>query len=328
MRVTRLLVLLFAASCGGSPPPPPALEPPALPPIASAPAPPPPASAVSSVVAPPANSPGVRILVGGDSRDDTAHVIPWAFREAHERGAAAFVFLGDMMLTPQIDKSFAKELALLDPIPFYPVLGNHEIRVIGLFKIGQDAAERAFARRFLGDARTPVRSSLTDKGVYSVDLPGGVHFVALDNVSQKGFGPSQLAWLESDLAKARSGSTTKHIIVGMHKPLAHNGVTRHSMDADGVGAVSDSERAMALFVQSHVEIIFASHLHQYSEFQQSGIRSYITGGLGAPLTQAGPDHSFHHFLQVDVADDGLHVTTVRFGGPPAAAESDKEEQNE
>ena len=296
-----LVALLASAACGGAPPAP--------------------------VVAPaPPAAPGVvRLIVGGDSRDDSAHVLPWSFREAHARGVAAFIFLGDMELSPELDRSFARELKLLDPIPFYPVLGNHEIKQIGFFPMGKEAAERAFAAHFLGNTRTPVRSALPGRVVYSVDLPGGVHFVALDNVSQLGFGADQLAWLDADLTRARAEATTKHIVIGMHKPLAHNGVATHGMDSDGAQAVAESDAALAMFVKSHVELIIASHVHQFSQFDQAGIHCYITGGLGAPLTASGPDHAFHHFLQLDVADDGIRVSVVRFNGPPAVAEEGKEE---
>ena len=244
-------------------------------------------------------------------------MIPWAFQEAKARGAAAFLFLGDMELTPELDRSFARELALLDPVPFYPVLGNHEVEQLGLMPVERGAAEKALSRRFLGTPRTPVRSSLPDRIVYSVDLPGGVHFVALDNVTQRGFGQDQLSWLGADLARAHADPATKHILVGMHKPLAHNGVSTHGMDHDGAQAVSESEAALKLLVDNHVEMILASHVHQLSQFEQAGIPSTITGGLGAPLTRSGPEHAFHHFLQLDVTDAGIHVEVVRFTGTPA-----------
>jgi Calcineurin-like phosphoesterase len=269
-----------------------------------------------SPAAPPAGV--VRFLVGGDSRDDTAHVIPWAFGEAKARGAAAFLFLGDMELSPSLDTHFQKELALLAPIPFYPALGNHEVEVFGVLPIEHASLERRFSERFLHTRETPVTSSLEGKVVYAVDLPGGVHFVALDNVSAKGFGADQLTWLAHDLERARGNPAVKFIIVGMHKPLAKNGVTTHAMDADGASAIADSDAALALFIKAKVDLIVASHLHELVEFTQGGIRGYITGGLGAPLAAAsGAEQSFHHFLQIDVTSDGLHVTAVRFPGAPS-----------
>jgi hypothetical protein len=269
----------------------------------------------------------VRILVGGDSRDDSSHVVPWAFREARARGASAFVFLGDMEITPQIDAAFATQLKDLDPVPFYPVLGNHEIKSFGFMQVGVAGAERAYCTRFLGTARTPVRSALPDHVVYSADLPGAVHFVALDNVTQNGFGAAQLAWLADDLAKASADPGTKHIIVGMHKPLAKNGVSTHGMDKDGPGAAADSDAALALFSKNRVSLVLASHVHQFAKFDEAGIPAYITGGLGAPLDRVGPDQAFHHFLQLDVTEDAIQVTVVKFGGASSVAQQGEPEND-
>jgi hypothetical protein len=102
----------------------------------------------------------------------------------------------------------------------------------------------------------------------------------------------------------------------MHKPLAHNGVAGHGMDADGPQAQKDSDAALDLFKHARVELILASHVHQFIKFEQGGIRCYITGGLGAPLNEAGADHAFHHFLEIDVTGDKVDVSVVRFDGKP------------
>ncbi len=261
----------------------------------------------------------VRLVVGGDSRDDGAHVLPWAFREAKARGASAFLFLGDMELTPSFDAHFRGELDGLGNVPFYPVLGNHEVKLIGFFNLGSEAAHKSFRAHFLENARTPVKSSLASKIAYSVDLPGHVHFVALDNVSQPGFGDDQLAWLHDDLQKARGDANVRHIFVGMHKPLAKNPVSKHGMDEDGTRGERDSDAALEMFKEAHVELILASHVHQFMRFEQGGIRSYVTGGLGAPLNKATADHAFHHFLLIDVAGDAVDVSVVRFDGAPSYA---------
>ncbi len=266
--------------------------------------------------------PGVRYIIGGDSRDDAAHVLPWAFQEARARGATAFFFLGDMELTPQLDEHFRKALPLLGPVAFYPALGNHEVKLFGFASVGHDAAEAAFRARFLDTPATPVHSSIPNKVVYGVTLAGGVHFVALDNVSQSGFGKDQLAWLDGDLSHARQDPTVKYIIVGMHKPLARNGITSHSMDGDGAAAVAESDAALAIMVKYKVDLMAFSHVHAYGATKLAGIPTYISGGLGAPLDHGGPDYAFHHFLQVDVADDGLHVSVVRFDGKPSVGNGD------
>ena len=70
--------------------------------------------------------------------------------------------------------------------PSFPSSLVPEVEQIGLLPVGRAAAEASLARRFLGTPRTPVHSSLPGRFVYSTDLPGGVHFIALDNVSQRG----------------------------------------------------------------------------------------------------------------------------------------------
>jgi hypothetical protein len=64
-------------------------------------------------------------------------------------------------------------------------------------------------------------------------------------------------------------------------------------------------------------MILASHVHQFTRLEQNGIPTYITGGLGAPLTHSGADHAFHHFLVLDLTDSGIHVEVVRFSGTPS-----------
>jgi 3',5'-cyclic AMP phosphodiesterase CpdA len=289
--VRQAVLLLPLLACGGRPTPP--------------------------VLQPAAPPTGVRYLAGGDSRNDSSHVLPWAFAEAKARQASGFFFLGDMEFTPELTRSFRDELSQLDPVPFFPVLGNHEIHNFGFLPIGVAAAERSFRARFLDRPRTPVKSSLADKIVYSVDLPGGVHFVALDNVTQHGFGPDQMTWLADDLARAHATETTKHIVVGMHKPLANDSVRYHGMGNDGPEAIADSNAALALFQKNGVALILMSHVHQFAKLELGGIPAYITGGLGAPLDAVAPEKAFHHFLQLDMSDAGIDVTVVKFAGPPA-----------
>jgi hypothetical protein len=267
-----------------------------------------------------------RYIAGGDSRNDVRKVLPWAFQEAKLRRATAFLFLGDMEFTPSLDGHFEDQLRILDPVPFYPVLGNHEVRLFGFIKSGTSENQAIFRQRFLGNSRTPVHSSIPNKVVYSVNLPGGVHFVALDNVSQKGFGEEQLAWLKGDLEAARADASVHHIIVGMHKPLAHNGISTHGMDKDGAKSIADSEAAAALFAANKVSLILASHVHGFATYAHAGIPTYITGGLGAPLSNKLPQEgAYHHFLQIDVGPSALEVSVVRFGGGIINGEEDDDD---
>jgi 3',5'-cyclic AMP phosphodiesterase CpdA len=262
-------------------------------------------------------------FVGGDSRGDEGGVVRWAFQQAKAVGAKAFLFLGDMEWSFACEGHFQKEqVQYLSPVSFYPVLGNHEVDWFGFLKgrvSGVDRAtdaERLFQQSFLGTSDTPVRSTFGNKVVYSVDLDKGLHFVALDNVSERGFGADQLEWLAKDLAAARADPRTKHVVVGMHKPLAGNCTGGHSMAEDGDAGRSDSSCAIALFKRYGVSLVLASHVHNFAQFEQAGIRTYVSGGLGAHLVQCqcGDCQSFHHFLQLDVSESDLRATVVRFPG--------------
>ncbi len=275
----------------------------------------------------------IRIAIGGDARDDRAGVVPWAFKEARKRGAKAFLFLGDLELSPAEDDLFLLRLKDLGDLPFYPAMGNHEVESFGFLR-RDDPKSRArvkvFKQRFIG---VPVNlAPFEEEATYSAELAGNVHFIALDNVSRRGegFGTAQLNWLEADLKSASAAN--KVILVGMHKGLANNPVTIHAMDEDGAAAVKDSAAALALFQKYKVAAVFVSHSHMYAAYDQGGILVRLTGGLGAPLVKGLPEKEggFHHFLLVDVPPGEnkapLQVEVVKFPGPPV--KDDEDESNE
>ncbi len=266
----------------------------------------------------------IRIAIGGDSRDDRRHVVPWAFKEAVRRGAKAFVFLGDLELTRAEDRLFLPLLRDLGEVAFYPIAGNHEVRAFGAIDLPSTRrADRVFKERFL--AKPGIELASVPEVTYTADIGNRIHIVALDNVSQRGFS-EQLSWLEGDL---RAASQSKRVIlVAMHKPLAKNPITTHSMDEDGPRAVQDSDVALGLFKRYGVAMVLVSHSHMYASYQQDGIETRLTGGLGAPIVKglAEADGGFHHFLILDVPVDGqpaLRMEVVKFPGPPVRDPNDE-----
>jgi hypothetical protein len=278
------------------------------------------------------SSPGVvRLAIGGDSRDDSSKVVPWAFQEAQKRGAKAFLFLGDMEIERSLDNHFKSKLKDLG-IPFYPTMGNHEVEFLGAIRLpGSKHAVKEFKEDFL---QTPGinLAPFKEEVVYSADLGNSIHFIALDNVSRRheGFGADQLAWLEKDLKAARAANQL--ILVGMHKGLANNPVTTHAMDEDGKNAIRDSEAALALFKQYQVAMVFVSHSHMYAAYSQQGIEVRLTGGLGAPIVKglAAKDGGFHHFLLLDVppAASGTPLQVQVVTSPKKPVRDDKDETSE
>ena len=276
----------------------------------------------------------IRLAIGGDSRDDRSGVVPWAFKEARRRGAKAFIFLGDLELTPSEDELFLRKLNDLGDILFYPAMGNHEVESFGFLR-RDEAKSRArvktFKQRFI---KVPVNFALDDAAAYSADIGSNIHFIALDNVSRRGegFGDKQLDWLDKDVKAASAAK--KVVLVGMHKGLANNPVTTHAMDEDGKTAIKDSAAALTVFQKYKVDGVFVSHSHMYAAYDQGGILVRLTGGLGAPLVKGLPDNEggFHHFLLVDVPPGDnkttLQVEVVKFPGPPTRDDEDESREVE
>lgn len=281
--------------------------------------------------------PGVtRLAIGGDSRDDHVGVVPWAFKEAGRRGAKAFFFLGDLELTPAEDELFLRKLPDLGNVLFYPAMGNHEIETLGFVRMPESESRqrvKEFKDRFV-KAHDVKLADIADAVAYSADLEGGIHLIALDNVSRKGegFGSEQLKWLAADLDAASAAK--KIILVGMHKGLAKNPVTTHAMDEDGPSAIQDSDTALALFKKYKVAMVFVSHSHMYAAYNQDGLEVRLTGGLGAPLVKglSEANGGFHHFLLVDIpraaSNTPLLVQVVKFPGPPTKDDKNESEEIE
>jgi len=239
----------------------------------------------------------------------------------------AFVFLGDMEITSIADRFFMPRLRDLAGIPFYPVIGNHEVELFGAVRLtsGLHAIEK-FKEDFL---RKPgIRLAPLRQVVYGAEIGKVIHFIALDNVSRRGegFGDEQLTWLAGDLQVASAAKSI--ILVGMHKALAKNPITTHAMDEDGQRAIRESDAALALFKQYGVAMLFVSHSHMYAAYNQDGIETRLTGGLGAPLVKglADADGGSHHFLLLDILPGDktmLRVEVVRFHGIPTRDQQDE-----
>jgi hypothetical protein len=293
-------------------------------------------------------------MLGGDSRGDSGHVLDWAFDQARAVSANGFLFLGDMEWSRKCDPHFADQvLRHLGGVPLYPVLGNHEVLWFGGKSYGAEKEDRIiheWRERFLHapGIELPPACDLNERHrvFYSVDLPSGggerrLHFVALDNVSERGLGKAQLDWLREDLIRHADARWT---IVGMHKPLAGNCTGDHSMAEDGPVGRADSDALLSMLAgdggrHRPVSAIFASHDHYYAHFDTPAfgvsIPTYVTGGLGAHLksTTCEEGRSFHHFLQLDVSPGGFSVTPVAWSGPqsrvaPGARDDEDEDEGQ
>jgi hypothetical protein len=109
---------------------------------------------------------------------------------------------------------------------------------------------------------------------YSFDHKG-VHFVAVDNVSDPGarIGEDQLAWMKADLAKRPAGSP---IVVLTHRPL-------FDLAPKWDWATRDGAQAIDILMQYPQVTVFYGHIHQEHHHMTGHIAHHSAKSLIFPL---------------------------------------------
>jgi 3',5'-cyclic AMP phosphodiesterase CpdA len=113
---------------------------------------------------------------------------------------------------------------------------------------------------------------------YSFDHKG-VHFIALDNVSDPAarIGEEQLAWLKADLAKQGADA---RIVVLTHRPL-------FPLYPQWDWATKDGEQAIELLMPHRNVTVFYGHIHQEHHFKTAHIEHHSAKSLIFPLPAPG-----------------------------------------
>ncbi len=113
---------------------------------------------------------------------------------------------------------------------------------------------------------------------YSFDH-GGVHFVALDNVSdpRARIGDAQLAWLQADLAGRAAEAP---IVVFTHRPL-------FDLMPAWDWATRDGNAALAILLQHPHVTVFYGHIHQEHHHMTDHIAHHAARSLIFPLPAPG-----------------------------------------
>ena len=103
----------------------------------------------------------------------------------------------------------------------------------------------------------------------------GVHFIALDNVSDPGarLGDEQLAWLASDLAKQPKDG---RIVVLTHRPL-------FDLAPAWDWATRDGDKAVELLMPYQNVVVFYGHIHQENHHMTGHIEHHSAKSLIFPL---------------------------------------------
>jgi hypothetical protein len=113
---------------------------------------------------------------------------------------------------------------------------------------------------------------------YSFDHKG-VHFIALDNVSDPGarIGEAQLAWLAQDLAGRPQDAP---VVVLTHRPL-------FDLEPKWDWATRDGDKAMALLMPHPNVTVFYGHIHQEHHHRTGHIAHHAAKSLIFPLPAPG-----------------------------------------
>ncbi len=199
----------------------------------------------------------------------------------------------------------------IDHVPFYPCLGNHDVRSAG-------------GRPLLEALYLPTNSADATESFYSFDY-GPVHFVALNSNVSLAPGSTQFEWLDLDLGASDAAWT----VVYLHHPPYSSSL--HGSDVElqaTLGALLDEHR---------VDVVFAGHDHNYertapirgqvvrptaSSFtihDAEGSIYVVTGGGGRGLYASGTSAftiisaSVHHFCLVEATVDEFVFSARRIG---------------
>jgi hypothetical protein len=107
----------------------------------------------------------------------------------------------------------------------------------------------------------------------------GVHFIALDNVSDPAarIGEEQLDWMKQDLAKQDKST---RIVVLTHRPL-------FPLYPQWDWATRDGDKAIELLMPYRSVTVFYGHIHQEHHFKTAHIEHHAGKGLMFPLPPPG-----------------------------------------
>jgi 3',5'-cyclic AMP phosphodiesterase CpdA len=107
----------------------------------------------------------------------------------------------------------------------------------------------------------------------------GIHFVALDNVSDPGavVGEQQIQWLQADLARVRPEAP---VVILTHRPL-------FDLYPDWDWATRDGAAVLSALSGHRSVTVFYGHIHQEHHFTTGHIAHHAAKSLMFPLPAAG-----------------------------------------
>jgi hypothetical protein len=237
----------------------------------------------------------------GDANPDAANTLKAAVAAVNALPIQPdFVFFtGDLTHTTDDPAERRRRLA-----QFRDIVGGLRVKTLRLIPGEHDASlDRGAAfKEFFG----PSYYSFEHKGV---------HFIALDNVSDPGarIGAEQLGWLKADLAGQRADA---RIVVLAHRPL-------FSLWPAWDWATRDGDEAIALLMPYRNVTVFYGHIHQEHHHATGHIAHHAAKSLVFPLPAPGSQEKRTPLAWDPAApNEGLGFREVEAapGGAPTIAE--------
>jgi predicted phosphodiesterase len=264
---------------------------------------------VGRTVSPPDPPKGAfRFLVIGDTRTNVAEWLEVA-SAAVESGAQLVVHLGDMVTLGTRDWEWDAQFwqpgrVLLETMPIYPVIGNHEANAPLYDELFFGPAEDGGARNWAQEL-------------------GGVQLIGIDGAQDWSSGSDNAGWLEETLSR----SDARFTLLITHYP-GWSSAPHGRLGDDGRPrerpARETRETVIPLLVAHGATAIIAGHDHVYERSELPGDLSAVTcGGGGAGLYRKVEDaarqnpysrvfSSVHHYcvFEVDSATMAMRALTA------------------
>ena len=199
-------------------------------------------------------------------------------------------------VNPDADGTLAKAVATINGLARQP---DFIVFTGDLTHTTEDAAVRRKRMQAFKDITAPLKAkqvyylpgehdAAPDQGVVYRDMFGpmhysfdhkGVHFIALDNVSDPGaiLGAEQLAWLKDDLGKQKQDA---RIVVFTHRPL-------FDLFPQWDWSTRDAQSAIDLLLPFRNVTVFYGHIHQVHHFKTEHIEHHAAHSLMFALPAPG-----------------------------------------
>jgi len=172
--------------------------------------------------------------------------------------------------------------------PLLTVIGNHEIKDNG----------RGNYYDFFG------------RFYYSFTV-GESYFIILDDANERNLDPWQLEWLKKELDRSLN---YRYRFIFMHVPLYDPRKGKYAK-GHSLTDLRFARKLNEIFDHYNITMLFTSHIHAYYRGMWRKTPYIITGGAGAELAGANPEHYFYHYLTVHVSKDGISYKVTKLKSP-------------